>query len=258
MKRTLTLALPLFLMGTAMLPASSALAQKADHEEKLVRTVVEVKDGKVFVNGKEVAEIADADAPVVFKRSGEEISGHLWNVERGRGGRANGFVLRSDDDAEGFRIRSMPRAFGFSSDDGANFEVFADGNFEDVFEIERDVQRRTAKALAEIELEAPMMGLYSQRVVIGKEAVEADQRSRELARSIRRGNGDTAEMEAELNALLDQVFEEKQAAQQQRIDKLRQQLTELEQRLQQRKEDRDQIISKRRDELLGKDSRFDW
>lgn len=260
MKRTLLLALSLLVVGVVTLPASSALAQKSDRDEKPARTVVEIKDGKVFLNGKEVAEIEDADAPVVFKRSGKEMGGQLWSLDEDRFGRANGFVLRSDDDAEGFRVRSMPRAraYGFTSEDGGQVEFFSERDFEEIFDVQDRARRQTAEAMAELELAAPLMGLYSQRVVLGREAVEADQRSRELARSIRRGEGDAQELQAELDALLEQVFDEKQAAQQERVDKLRQQLTELEQRLQQRNADREQIISKRRDQLLGRDSRFDW
>jgi hypothetical protein len=70
MKRTLFLALCLLMAGLATFPVHSAFAQKPDRDTKPARTVVEIKDGKVFLNGKEVAEIEDADAPVVFKRSG--------------------------------------------------------------------------------------------------------------------------------------------------------------------------------------------
>lgn len=257
MKRLYLLALSLLVLGVATLP-SMAFAQKADRDEKAAHTVVEIKDGKVFLNGKEVAEIEDADAPVVFKRSGKEMGGQLWSLDEDRFGRANGFVLRSDDDAEGFRVRSAPLAYGFYSEDGARAEFFDERDFEEIFEVRDKARRQTAEAMAELELAAPLMGLYSQRSAMSKEAVEADQRSRELARSIRRGEGDTQEMQAELDALLEQVFDEKQATQQERIDKLRQQLSELEQRLQQRQDDREQIISKRRDQLLGRDSRFDW
>lgn len=259
MKRLLLLALSLLIVGVVNLP-SVAFAQKVDRDEKPARTVVEIKEGKVFLNGKEVAEIEDADAPVVFKRSGKEMGGRLWNLDEDRFGRANGFVLRSDDDAEGFQVRSMPgvRAYGFTSDDGGQVEFFSERDFEEIFDIQDRARRQTAEAMAELELAAPMMGLYSQRSAMSKEAVEADQRSRELARSIRRGDGNTQELQAELDALLEQVFDEKQASQQERIDNLRQQLTDLEQRLQQRSADREQIISKRRDQLLGRDSRFDW
>lgn len=258
MKRTVTTALCLLMAGLATLPIQSALAQKPDRDEQPARTVVEIKDGKVYLNGKEVAEIEDAEAPVVFKRSGKEMGGQIWSLDEDRFGRANGFVLRSDDDAEGFRVRSMPRAYGFTSEDGGQVEFFSERDFEDLFEVQEKARRQTAEAMAELELAAPMMGLLSHRSAMSREAVEADQRSRELARSIRRGEGDTAALEAELDASLEQVFDEKQAAQQERADQLRQQLTDLEQRLQQRQDDRSQIISKRRDELLGRDSRFDW
>jgi hypothetical protein len=201
---------------------------------------------------------SSSNAPVVFKRSGEEMTGRLWNLDEDRFGRANGFVLRSDDDGEGFRIRSMPQAYGIMSDDGARAEFFSERDFEEIFEVQEKARRQTAEAMAQFELAAPMMGLYAERNAMSKRAVEADQRSRELARSIRRGDGNTDELEAELSDLLNQVFDEKQAAQQERIDGLRKQLTDLEQRLQQRLDDRDQIISKRRDELLGRNSRFDW
>ncbi|MDA0377967.1 MAG: hypothetical protein O3C45_06490 [Bacteroidetes bacterium] len=255
MKRFLNLSLALLVLGLAALPMQTALAQKPDKDSH--RTVIEIKDGKVLLNGKEVAEIEDEDAPLVFKRSGEDITSRLWNLDEGPGGRASGFVLHSDD-GEGYRLRTMPRAYGFMSEDGAKAEFFSDRDFQEIFEVREKARRQTSEAMAELERAMPALSLYAERGAVSQRALEAEQRSRELARSIRKGDGDAEALEAELSELLGQVFDEKQAAQQERIDRLRQQLTDLEQRMQQRQEDRNQIISKRKDQLLGRDSRFDW
>ncbi|MGB1374957.1 MAG: hypothetical protein ACPG8N_04390, partial [Rhodothermales bacterium] len=138
MKRTLLPICCLLILGLMLFPTTSAFAQKSDRDAKPARTVVEIKDGKVFLNGKEVAEIEDADAPVVFKRSGQELTGRLWNLDEDPSGRANGFVLRSDDDAEGFRVRSIPgmRTYGFTSEDGAEVEFFSNRDFEEIFDVQ--------------------------------------------------------------------------------------------------------------------------
>ena len=85
-----------------------------------------------------------------------------------------------------------------------------------------------------------------------------NRRVKELAERIRRSDGDTSEMETELDELLAEMFSAKQEAQQARVDKLREQLAELEQRVSERNADHEEIISKRRNELLGKRSKYDW
>lgn len=255
MKRTYHFTLTLFLLGLMVFPASNLYAQ-----DREARTVIEIKDGKVFMNGEEIAELEDSDTPVLFKRSGEELKS-LWFAEEGPFAGRSGFALRSDDGEE-FRVRNMPRAYGFVSGDGDRARYFGDRNLEGVFEMREQFGHESAKAMmermAEMELRAPTMGLYGNMITMNEEAREAEMRSRELAREIRLGDGDTDELEAELDEILGRVFDEKEAAQQERVDQLRQKLTELEERLAQRRDDRQDIIAKRKDQLLGRNSRYDW
>ena len=256
MKRTYHTTLTLLLLGLMMIPATSLFAQ-----DREARTVIEIKDGKVYMNGEEIAELEKSDAPVLFKQSGEQLN-QVWFSDDGPGAGRSGFVLRSDDDAEGFRVRSMPRSFGYVSRDGGEARFFGDRNLEGVFEMRELAEREGAKAMVErmanLEGRMPAMSMYSELNAMSEEAREADMRTRELAREIRGSDGNTDELEAELDELLGRVFDEKEAAQQERVDELRQRLTELEERLAQRRNDRQDIIAKRKDQLLGRNSRYDW
>ena len=75
---------------------------------------------------------------------------------------------------------------------------------------------------------------------------------------IRRADGDTAEMEAELNELLERIFETKQEKRQNQIDEMRERLQKLEEETSRRGGDRAEIIEARLNDLLGKSNRHDW
>ncbi|NQV73388.1 hypothetical protein HQ496_09705 [bacterium] len=197
--------------------------------------VVEVKDGKVFIDGKEVSDV-DADGRTI-RVQGKNNSGNstFW-VD--------------------------------SSEDGTNvFERIMDGNRMKINGLKR--------GMAEAELRsrmAPMMGemmelksngnafeLYSGLTSFENgETMNMDMRSRELAMKIRTADGDTSELESELDDLLSEIFASKQDSYQERVDRLREELGELEQKLSDRKANKQDIISKRKKELLGKSDKYDW
>lgn len=267
MKRLIPLTYVFVLLGLLLAPINPAVAQESSEEK--TRTTIEIKDGKVLLNGEEIATLEDADRPVVFKRNRDGSSEALWYYDGDDIELENGFVVRRGAGENAFQLRGMPRAYGFMSRDG-------DGDHEvEVFDIERftntmrehEAKQRfnvevMADRLAERVVEghvAPSLSLYSTMSrSMTEEGREADRRSRELARMIRREDGDVDELEAELDAVLAKVFDEKQNAQQERIDEMRAKLAELEERLGQRQGDRDEIIRKRKNELLGRSSRYDW
>jgi len=260
MKRLLHITFSLILAGLLFTPSADLLAQ--DRSEKEARTVIEVKDGKVFLNGEEVAELKDSEAPVFFKRSGNGEVENVWVVGDEFHKAREAFGLRSNMDRNGFRISTAPRAFGYVSRDGGLAEFFE----KDATEAQERVQRRYAEVMAdnlaeraiEIESMAPGFSFYSSSASLSEEAREAERRSREIARMLRREEGDQQALEAELDEVLGVVFDEKEAMQQERIDEMRQKLAELEERLEQRRTDRSEIIGKRKNELLGRSSRYDW
>lgn len=260
MKRLLHITLSIALAGLLLTPSDGILAQDRSTED--TRTVIEVKNGKVYLNGEEVAELEDSESPVLFKRSGNGEVENVWVVGDEFHKARETFGLRSNMDRNGFRISTAPRAFGFMSRDGGQVEFFE----KDAIEAEERMHRRYAEVMAdnlaeraiEIESMAPGFAFYSSSGSLGEEGRAAERRSREIARMLRRGEGDSEALEAELDDVLGVVFDEKQAAQQERIDEMRQKLAELEERLEQRRTDRAEIIGKRKNELLGRSSRYDW
>ena len=262
MKRLIHITFSLVLIGLLAFPAERSHAQ--DRENDKTRTVIEIKDGKVFMNGEEIAELEDSNAPVLFKRSGDDEN--FWFPGEDFNNIRNGFVLRRQDGDNAFQVRSSPRAFGFMSRDGGDIEFFEKEAFGEAMEAQQHAQRMYAEVLAdnmaqnaiEIESLSPRFNLLTRSNALSQEGREADRRSREIASMLRREEGDADQLEAELDEILGKVFDEKQAAQQERIDEMREKLMELEQRLDQRQSDRSDIISKRKNELLGRSSRYDW
>jgi hypothetical protein len=263
MKRLIHISFSLVLIGLLAFPAES-LAQDASKED--ARTVIEIKDGKVYMNGEEIAELEDSDSSVLFKRSGDGEVENVWIAGDDFFKQREAFERARRGDGNAFRVRSSPRAFGFMSRDGRNAEYFEHEAIEDALAAGERVQRQYAEVIAgnlaenalEIESLAPGISYFARSNALSEEGREADRRSREIARMLRNDEGNADELEAELDELLGKVFDEKQAAQQERIDEMRQKLMELEERLDQRQTDRSDIIAKRKNELLGRSSRYDW
>lgn len=264
MKRLIHLTFALVLVGLFVFPTDALHAQDRSKED--ARTVIEIKDGKVFLNGEEIAELEDSETPVLFKRSGDGEVENVWMAGDDFFKQREAFTLRRGNKNNQFQVRSAPRVFGYMSRDGGDVEYFDSDDMEDALAAGKRVQRQYAEVMANnlaeraIEIESVVPGFQvafgSQRM--SAQAREAEQRSREIARMIRRDEGDRDELEAELDEVLGMVFDEKQATQQERIDEMRQKLTELEERLEQRQTDRSEIMLKRKNELLGQSSRYDW
>lgn len=87
---------------------------------------------------------------------------------------------------------------------------------------------------------------------------EKELQSRRLAEKINRAEGDTSELEAELDALLEEIFDEKLDAQRERLDRMKEEIAQLEERISARSEARSEIIRKRKSELLGHRDVYAW
>lgn len=87
---------------------------------------------------------------------------------------------------------------------------------------------------------------------------EKEMQSRRLAERIRSADGDTAGLEAELDDLLADIFDGKLEAQQQRLAEMKEEIARLEERIATRSEAREEIIRKRKSELLGHRDVYDW
>ena len=143
MKRIYHLALSFLVAGLFLSPSSFA-----QDGEKEARTVIEIRDGKVFLNGEEVAELEDSDAPVILRRNGETV-GNAWFSTEGPMRSRNGFVLRRDADGED-EVWSSPRVFGFMSGDDVEVEVLRD----------LDVERASNSAQKRVGMPRPWLSVW--------------------------------------------------------------------------------------------------
>jgi len=192
-------------------------AKKADGANVEKEITVEVKDGKIFVNGDEVAknELAKLKEDGVF-----------WVDEDHSEGM---FKVRSRMDGERLvELRSkmapmMERAHALASR-GDAFAFFGDAD----------------------------------ATFFNGETMKMDMASKELAMKIRTAEGDSSELEAELDAMLNDIFNEKQDAFLEQVDALREKLAQLEQKVEERESNKADILDRRRKELLGKSSKWDW
>ncbi len=91
-----------------------------------------------------------------------------------------------------------------------------------------------------------------------RESAEIDAKIRELINSIRRNPDNQADLGQELEKLLAKQFDMRHAAQTQQVDKMKASLAEAEETLAKRKENRDQIIERRAQQLLGQSDPLGW
>ena len=226
-------------------------AKSGDNSSETI--VVEVKDGKVFVDGKEVSDV-DARGRAIRVRGKNNSGNSMFWVDGTKNGE---FVFDDDSDITSGQ-------FMFKSDDGSNvFERVMDGNRLKL----NGLKHRMAEAELHSQM-APTLELKSDRsgfqvysglsLFSDGETMKMDMQSRELAMKIRTADGDTSELKSELDELLSEIFASKQDSYQERVDRLREELGELEQKLSDRKANKQDIISKRKKELLGKSDKYDW
>ena len=72
-------------------------------ENESKQTIIEIKDGKVYLNGEEVAELDDPDSSVLFKREDKEIiEKMIWmsNDEEFKKPRSRAFRFRDNGNKE--------------------------------------------------------------------------------------------------------------------------------------------------------------
>ena len=83
--------------------------------------------------------------------------------------------------------------------------------------------------------------------------------SRRLAQRARRAEGEErTRLEAELEEKLREIFDRKQQLREEHIEHLREELDEALEKHNARTQDRQEIIDRRLNQLLGKSTRYDW
>lgn len=258
MKKLLQLVAAVMMLTVA---ANSALAQDWRSDSKDKRSVqIEIRDGQVWVNGEEVPE--GTDLKEYLKENGYEdldvsLDGRVrimdddgnWSVRIDRDGTSpkgmrfgNVYFDRDDDGENGF-------AFGFGDKDNVFFRgpnhAF---NLDDLNDIDVNLDGLASFG-------PDLFGYMSS----SPEIMKKERESRELARRIRTADGsERAELERELDTLLAEIFAEKMDLRSERAEKLRERLAEQEAAIDERQRSRDDIIARRKAELLGENDRFDW
>ena len=206
------------LTAALLLAVPLALPASAQEEKKVT---VEVKDGKVVVNGQE-RSVSDDGVFTFTDEDGEDV---IVNVRRGRGGRMFAWTpgeLAADLAVDAQRLQT---------------------------EMERGLLREGF----------PMAG--APRFVFGRdeELRSLEREIRELAQRIRRADdADRAELRAELDARLSEAFDRKQEASRREAEEMAQRLEELRGRLAEREAARAEVIARRKRELLGEQDALDW
>lgn len=254
------------LWAVAMLVPVTVSAQET-REEKTVtekRVVVEVRDGKVFVNGKE-SEIGEYGQVILRKGDDDEMivivrkDGPLWVGAPHIAARARVEADRARVEAEHARelARSMAR-FRTPDGDVEHFYMQFDPQLPDFeeFEVDIDVENELAEAFENVQwMRGDGLRLRRQ----SEELRELESRIREQARELRRAEEpEKAAAEARLDELLDKAFQMKLQEEQKQVEELEASLQERQHRLQERQTQRREIIERRKKELLGRRDHLDW
>ncbi|MCH8276005.1 MAG: hypothetical protein IIA50_00480 [Bacteroidetes bacterium] len=244
-------ALSMFCAGALL--ASSLLTQTAmaqEGEEDVTR--IEVKDGKVYVNGEVVKELENIDAKIYFIKDGEGAK--VFSFFNRDGNTLTGFF--SDDDGENhffsnFDFRS-PRMLEFKNE-------YGDWSMDDAFPEVRHHIEEVFK-LAPVRERLKMIGRDGFLHNSGsREIMKLEMKSQELARKIRRADDtDTADLEAKLDDLLNKIFDMKMDNQKTQVNKMSTELSKLRERIKERSGAREDVIRSRKRELLGQRDAYDW
>lgn len=221
------------LMACLLTVSASAAVRAQDADDENVHTI-EVRDGKVWVDGEAVTELDDDGRRIIFRHG-------------------------DDSDVIAFGDDDIHRAFAFDnfdrhrlfSDRDADFEVRS-GNFAEYFADDSDHRPFVFEFGND-----PLSGALGDGLP-SAEVMKLEQEARRLAERIRREDGESGELEDELDNVLSNIFDLKMASRAERVEHLESRLQDLRDRIEQRESDRELIIEQRKQELLGRHDRYKW
>ena len=230
----------LLALAVLLLPATdSALAQDAVNK-------IEVKDGKVYVNGEMVKELEDADLPLHFNGDRSSSSGNIMFFSDDND-KKNVYTLKGNNANVG--------SFVFDMDNNAEMEILAErhlGMAQNML-ASGDFYR---KGLAQWK-SAPF-GAYG----IGgatDEIRELERKSLEIARSYRDASADEQiDLGETLKQILEQIFDLKEENTTERLTRMNDELNKLRERVAERSASREDIIQRRYNELVGAQDALAW
>ena len=257
MKRIIVRSLAAFLLLWGARTLAPATAQAQETESGTERVVVEVRDGKVFVNGEE-REIGDNGRIILRRADGDEIvvvtekDGPVWFSSVGFGERARADAERAREKAMTAYRMAMP---GHNREFVMEFDPPVMPELEDL-DIDLDIEGRLAEAFELQEGLHP--NVFSLRVQ-SEELRELEREIRSKARELRHAEeAERAGIEAELAELVSQAFSMKLDQERKEIERLQERLSELQHRLQERETNRREIMERRKKDLLGRRDNLDW
>lgn len=205
----------------------------------------EAEADTIYVSGDNTIVIMSDDGRRIIVRSaddldwpkvivGDEIISHprvfsvrpgQWRVPKVE---FRGFPFGDDEDDE--------KDFAFFGEHFGNMGNFSINGFGDDFTIHLGESMKERTELMKMEME-------SQR----------------LARRARRADSDErAQLEQELEEKLNEIFDRKQALQEERVEQLREALNKALDQQNDRDQSRNEIIDRRLRELLGQSDKYDW
>jgi len=257
MKRIILRSLSALLLLWGARSLAPAVAQAQETESGTERVVVEVRDGKVFVNGEE-REVGDNGRIILKRADGDELvvvtekDGPVWFSSVGIGERARADAERAREKAMTAYRMAMPgrdREFFVQVDppvmpdlDDLDIDVDIEGRLADAFEFQEGMHPN-------------VFGLRMH----SEELRELERDIRSKARELRHADeAERAELEAQLDELVGQAFSMKLDEERKEIDRLQERLSELQHRLQERESNRQEIMERRKKDLLGRRDNLDW
>lgn len=252
------------LLAAVMLVAvavNNAVAQDWRNDSKDKRSVkIEMRDGKVWVNGDELPE--GTDLKEYLKENGyDDLDVSMDGRFRITDDDGN-WSVRIDRDGDGPHGMRFGNVFFDRDDDDNNGFAFRFGDKDNVF-FRSPNHAFDLDALNDIDVNLEGLSHLGPNVfgymTSSPELMKKERESRDLARRVRNAEGsERAELERELDTLLADIFAEKMDLRRERAEKLRERLAEQDAAINERQRNRDDIIARRKAELLGEKDRFDW
>ncbi len=215
----------IFLMAFTLVSSSTA-------QENAVNKI-EVKDGKVYVNGEMVKELEDANRPLLLINGNDE-AGHKMS-----------FFSNEHDSGNMFAFRGVGRHGNtFEFDGMRNFDVASN-----IFRVADNLMWPSA---------APNNLYYSSRGETD-EIRQLEMKSHELARSYRSATEtERASLADDLRRILEKIFDLKEKSMNERLERMTKELGQLTLRVEERHLSREDIVSRRNRELIGEKDALAW
>ncbi len=272
-------------VGLIVLGATASPNYAQDKEKKEVTKELKVlvdDDGNITVNGEPVkegdVELSDGSRIVVKK-----VDGRVVVVDEGGDGGErvirkriqgpdsdeDGYVIFMDSDDDGVhKIRRRIRVPEFEVDDDVHvlMERLGEGphglmewhSDASDFGDKMRVLRMRAPKIAGEDFDFDFDFDFDHFDHPSSEVMKMEMETQKLARKVREADGaEKAQLERELSEKLSEIFDRKQEMRQKKIEKLQKQIEKERAQLNERRGARDEIINRRRGQLLG-DDKWEW